>query len=102
MEYALGADAFSDSSAAIPAGAWQEFDPGTGPATYATLTFQRETNHEDAAQFVEFGTDLSTWLITGVLVSSTETAPGRRTEIWRSSTSMEAGTRLFGRVRFSQ
>lgn len=101
VEYALGADAFSDSSAAIPAGAWQEFDAGAGPATYATLTFQRQTNHEDAAQFVEFGTDLSTWPIPGVLVSRTETAPGLATEVWRSTTSVEAGARLFGRARFS-
>ncbi len=99
VEYMLGGSVDDDSSALIPTGASQTYDLGTGPARYVTLTFQRATNHESFTPQVEFGNNLTTWPITGVLVSRTETAPGFATEVWRSSTSVEAGARLFGRVR---
>lgn len=100
VEYALGASAFDDSQAALPTGAWQEFTVGETTGTYATLTFQRATYHEDAEQHVEFSTDLNSWPIAGVLVSRTETVPGTVVEVWRSNTPVSSGTRLFGRVRF--
>ena len=102
VEYMLGADAFFDSNADLPTGTWQSFTVAGVPGTYATLTLRRHNAHEDFTQHVEFSTDLAAWPITAVQVSNTDNGDGTRTEVWRSSTSVAAGTRLFGRVSFTQ
>jgi len=101
-EYALGGDPFIDSSALLPAGSFQAFTVAGVPGTFATLTFQRANAHEDFSQQVEFSTDLNTWSLTGVQVSSTDNGDGTRTEVWRSSVTVAAGPRLFGRLRFTR
>lgn len=102
VEYAMGGNALADSSALIPTATFQPFTVAGVPGTYATLTFQRSNIHEDFSQHVEFSSDLGTWPLTGVQVSSADNGNGTRTEVWRSSIPVEAGTRLFGRVRFTQ
>ena len=99
---AMGGNALADSSALIPTATFQPFTVAGVPGTYATLTFQRSNIHEDFSQHVEFSSDLGTWPLTGVQVSSADNGNGTRTEVWRSSIPVEAGARLFGRVRFTQ
>ena len=101
-EYMLGGDTLTDSSALIPDGAWQSFTVAGVPGTYATLIFRRHNAHEDFTQHVEFSTDLATWPLTAVQVSNADNADGTRTEVWRSSVSVDSRARLFGRLRFSQ
>jgi hypothetical protein len=102
VEYALGGDATKDNSELIPTANFQPYSVSGVPATYATLTFQRSILHEDFTQHVEFSTNLSTWPINAIQVTSTDNGNGTRTESWRSSTPVEANTRIFGRVRFTQ
>jgi hypothetical protein len=51
---------------------------------------------------VEFSSDLVTWPIPGVQVSSEDNGDGTRTEVWRSNVPSDASSRIFGRVRFTQ
>ena len=104
-EFALGGDAMADSSALHPAATYQPLTIEGVPGTYATLTFRRDNAHEDFTQHVEFSTDLATWPLAGVQVSSTDNGDGTRSEVWRCpipSLPVETGGRLYGRLRFTR
>jgi hypothetical protein len=102
VEYALGTDPFTDSSADLPVGTIQVWDTGGDADHFATLTFRRHNAHEDFQQHVEFSTDLATWPIGAILEEVRDNADGTRTEIWRSTVAVGNSRRLYGRVRFSQ
>jgi hypothetical protein len=102
LEYAFGGDPHVDSSVLLPIASTQQFTVGLNTANYLTLTFRRSNAADDLTQHVEFSTDLATWSIPGVQVSSGDNGDGTRTEVWRSSVSSTSELRIFGRVRFTQ
>jgi hypothetical protein len=105
IEYALGGDALSDSSAIIPHAAWQTLIVEGIPGTYATLSFRRSNAHEDFSQRVEFSSDLQTWPFAGIQVSANDLGDGTRHEVWRMPTPAlpaASGSRIYGRLRITR
>ena len=98
LEYAFGGNPLTDSQALLPTAALQPISANN----YLTLTFRRANIADDLVQTVEFSTDLATWPIAGVQVSSADNGDGTRTEVWRSSVTVDSGMKLFGRVRFTR
>ena len=98
LEYAFGGSPLADSHTLLPAAARQVIAANN----YLTLTFQRANIADDLTQTVEFSTDLATWPISAVQVTSADNGNGTRTEVWRSSIIVDAAVNLFGRVRFTR
>jgi len=95
LEYALMGDPAASSTLRSPTA---EFTEVSG-LDYATLTFTRRTEAEDATFNVQFSTELMTWGIPATLVSSTVNGDGTTTQTWRSVNPVSSQTRLFGRVQ---
>ena len=98
LEYAFGGSPLTDSHALLPTAARQAIAANN----YLTLTFQRANIADDLTQTVEFSTDLATWPISAVQVTSADNGNGTRTEVWRSSVTVDSAVKLFGRVRFTR
>ena len=98
LEYAFGGNPTTDSQALLPTAARQTIAANN----YLTLTFQRANIADDLTQTVEFSTDLVTWPIAAVQVSSADNGNCTRTEVWRSSVTVDSTLKLFGRVRFTR
>ncbi len=104
IEYALGSDPLMPSPAASPAAGYLTVTVLGVPGNYPTLTFIRSNAHEDFSQQVEFSTDLQTWPLRGIQVSSTDAGDGTRREVWRTEAPglPGPGARLHGRLRFTR
>ncbi|HWB04939.1 MAG TPA: lamin tail domain-containing protein [Verrucomicrobiales bacterium] len=94
LEYALAGNPQSPVSPASPTASFTQ----NGGQTYATLTYIRRTDADDATYSVEFGTDLTGWAISAELVSSTSNGNNTLTEVWRSTSPVSIRARVFGRV----
>ena len=92
LEYALFGNPASSSTAGRTPSA--QFAGG-----YATLTFTRRTEAQDAAFNVQFSDELMLWNIPASRVSATDNNDGTSTEVWRSTDPVSARPRLFGRVQ---
>lgn len=101
-EYALGADPKVSSPASQPQGSRATLTVDGTAADYFTLIFPRANAATDVTVKAEFSTDLSTWPLTGILVSATPNADGQtRTEVWRAPAPASGQTRLFGRLHIT-
>jgi|GEM_PF-2929893 len=94
IEYALAGDPLSSSTGRTPTAAFAEISG----ASYATLRFTRRTHAQDLTFAVQFSTELMTWDLPGVLVSSTGNGDGTTTEVWRSADPVRTRSRRFARV----
>jgi hypothetical protein len=95
LEYALAGNPLASQPNRTPVAQFSDI----AGQTYATLTFTRRAQADDATFAVQFSSELITWNIGSVLVSSTDNGDGTLTQMWRSADPVSARTRLFGRVQ---
>ncbi|HEX2748362.1 MAG TPA: lamin tail domain-containing protein, partial [Verrucomicrobiales bacterium] len=95
LEYALAGNPQSAQPNRAPTASFTQI----AGQSYATLTFIRRTNADDAAFDVQFSSDLSAWTISATQVSVTDNHDSTQTEVWRSVDPLSTRARLFGRVQ---
>jgi hypothetical protein len=98
LEYALAGNPQSSSPLRSPSASFTE----VSGLSYATLTFTRRSDVQDLTFSVQFSTELMTWTLPAVMVSSTDNGDGTLTQTWRSTSPVSTARRLYGRVQVSE
>lgn len=99
LEYALAGNPHANDAGILPRVQIEPLAVANVTADYLTITFKREIGAEDAGYHIESSPDLAGWSETAVRARSLFNGDGTVTETWRAATPVNAGPKLFLRLR---
>lgn len=101
MEYFLGGDPTTPSADLLPVAGVEAFTVDGAEDFYLTISFPREVAADGVSYYVEFSSDLVTWITDGVLVRQEPSGrnDGIVRETWRAAQALSGGEQFFARLR---